>query len=219
MAEAEDKLPKLSKNLWSRGGGPVAYEMEPADRKSVTWKFFQNLLINLPGSYSPSSPMKSTSYLPRASPPASSTFTLPHRPVIAAFSSAVKCTMMSSRGAYRWSQKHQKQVCATVVCCSLYSLLLNFCSLLLLVLWSHWSRLGCVPQGWSQVSWWSARKMYVECAITCWFLRHPSFVRSSSILNTVFHSFPIFPLSSSHVILHNGIHLSHSPSPRMIHGV
>ena len=146
--------------------------MEIADGKSVTWKFFQNLLINLPGSYSPLSPMKATSYLPRASPPASSIFILPHRSVIAAFSSPVKCTMMSSRGAYRWSQKHQKQVCAAVGCCCLYSLLLNFCPLALACPFSHWSRLGCVPQAWSKNSWWSARKMYIECMITCWFLRH-----------------------------------------------
>ena len=84
---------------------------------------------------------------------------------------------------------------------------------------SHWPRLGCVPQAWNKNSWWSARKMYIECMITCWFLRHLSYVRSSSILNTIFHSFPIFALSSSHVILHDGIHLSHSPSPRMTHGV
>ena len=100
-----------------------------------------------------------------------------------------------------------------------YSLLLKFCFLAPPGLRSHWSRLGCVPQGWSQVSWWSARKMYIECVITCWFLRYPSFVRSSSILNTIFHSLPIFTLCSSHVFLHNGTHLSHSPSPRMIHGV
>ena len=163
--------------------------------------------------------MKSTSYLPRASPPASSTLTLPHRPVIAAFSSTVKCTMMSSRGAYRWSQKHQKQVCAAAGCCGLYSLLLNFCPLAPACPFSHWPRLGCVPQAWNKNSWWSARKMYIECMITCWFLRHPSFVMSSCIRNTIFHSLPIFALSSSHVILHDGIHLSHSPSPRMTHGV
>lgn len=45
--------------------------------------------------------LKPSSYLPRASPPASSTFTLPHALVMAAFSSAVKCTMMSGLGAYR----------------------------------------------------------------------------------------------------------------------
>ena len=100
-----------------------------------------------------------------------------------------------------------------------YSLLLNFCPLAPPCLRSHWSRLGCVPQGWSQVSWRSESKMHIECVITCWFLRHPSFVRSSSILNTIFHSFPIFTLWSSHVILHNGSHLSHSPLPGMIHGV
>lgn len=51
----------------------------------------------------------------------------------------------------------------------------------------------------------------------CWFLKHPSFVGSSSILNTIFHSFSLFTLFSPHVILHDDIHLSHSPYPRKTH--
>lgn len=65
--------------------------------------------------------------------------------------------------SYRWSQKHHKQVCVAAGCCGLLFFtaeLLLPCSL---VLWSHWPRLGCVPQGWSQVSWWSARKMCWVC--------------------------------------------------------
>ena len=112
---------------------------------------------------------------------------------------------------------------ASLCCCGMLWPFILYCwtsaPLLPIALWSHWSRLSCVPQGWSQVSWWSARKLYIECMITCWFLRHHSFVRASSFLNTIFLSFPIFSLSSSHVLLHDRIHLSHSPSPKIIHKV
>uniref|UniRef100_A0A8D2I085 Uncharacterized protein n=1 Tax=Urocitellus parryii TaxID=9999 RepID=A0A8D2I085_UROPR len=41
---------------------------------------------------------RSIAYLPKASPPVSSTFNLPHRLEIRFFSSAVRCTMMSGLG-------------------------------------------------------------------------------------------------------------------------
>uniref|UniRef100_A0A452SYR9 Uncharacterized protein n=1 Tax=Ursus maritimus TaxID=29073 RepID=A0A452SYR9_URSMA len=49
-------------------------------------------------SLSVSLPCHLDTYLPRASPPTSSTFTLPHRPVTRDFSSPVRCTMVSLCG-------------------------------------------------------------------------------------------------------------------------
>ena len=63
----------------------------------------------------------SSAYLARLSPPTTSTFTLAHRLATAAFSSVVKCTMVS--GSLLVILMGQKQVCAASSLCGLLFLI------------------------------------------------------------------------------------------------
>jgi hypothetical protein len=71
------------------------------NRKSETLKSLEDIYSQFAGVIFTflSSALRNNAYLPKASPPASSTFTLPHSPLTRAFSSEVKCTMMSGLGA------------------------------------------------------------------------------------------------------------------------
>ena len=101
-----------------------------------------------------------SAYLARLSPPTTSTFTLVHRLATAAFSSVVKCTMVS--GSLLVILMGQKQVCAAA---SLHGLLFLICCprpFLPPIKRDYWSKVGGHCQGWDLGKGGSARWTFVS---------------------------------------------------------